>query len=156
MGRYSNAARGKRRRDEVTLVDSDATRPQTDIATVESWMIVPRVANACPPVPRLRFLPLVLSMAGPALWAAGCSGSRADDPGAAAGLEPTADAVEAERESREPTADAPAQAESLTRSLDGALPGSELPAPNQPWTGDLDGMVERRLVRALVTFSRTN
>jgi membrane-bound lytic murein transglycosylase MltF len=25
-----------------------------------------------------------------------------------------------------------------------------------PWTGDLDGMVERRYVRMLVTFSRTN
>jgi len=27
-GRYSNAARGKRRRDQVTLVDSDTTQPQ--------------------------------------------------------------------------------------------------------------------------------
>jgi membrane-bound lytic murein transglycosylase MltF len=26
----------------------------------------------------------------------------------------------------------------------------------QPWTGDLDGMVERRFVRVLVTFNRTN
>lgn len=26
----------------------------------------------------------------------------------------------------------------------------------QPWTGDLDGMVERRVVRILVTFSKTN
>src|SRR5262245_60716466 len=26
----------------------------------------------------------------------------------------------------------------------------------KPWTGDLDGMVERRYIRMLVTFSKTN
>jgi membrane-bound lytic murein transglycosylase MltF len=31
----------------------------------------------------------------------------------------------------------------------------ELPVPARKWTGDLDGMVKRRLIRALVVFSRT-
>ena len=40
--------------------------------------------------------------------------------------------------------------------------GEEPPAekrlklPDKKWTGDFDGMVERRLIRALVTFSKTN
>lgn len=32
----------------------------------------------------------------------------------------------------------------------------ELRLPDQKWTGDFDGMVKRRLIRALVTFSKTN
>lgn len=33
-----------------------------------------------------------------------------------------------------------------------AIPLSEI---NKPWTGDLSGMVERRMIRVLTTFSRT-
>ena len=136
-------------------------------------MFAPRLDNVRPPLGRrLRLLLLMLSVAGSALGAVACSDSGARDPAAGASLEPAPDPGEAQRESREPVAAAPSQTEegeareptlaatalddSLTRSLDGALPGSELPAPNRPWTGDLDGMVERRLIRALVTFSRTN
>ena len=32
---------------------------------------------------------------------------------------------------------------------------SDLPIPNQHWTGDFDGMFERRLIRALVVYSKT-
>ena len=31
----------------------------------------------------------------------------------------------------------------------------ELPLPSEPWTGDLDGMIERRLIRVLVVYSKT-
>ncbi|MCU0539054.1 MAG: transporter substrate-binding domain-containing protein [Desulfobacterales bacterium] len=31
----------------------------------------------------------------------------------------------------------------------------ELPLPGEPWTGDLDGMIERRLIRVLVVYSKT-
>ena len=31
----------------------------------------------------------------------------------------------------------------------------QLPTENKPWTGDFDGMVERRLIRVLVPYSRT-
>ena len=34
--------------------------------------------------------------------------------------------------------------------------GKELKLPDQKWTGDFDGMVKRRVIRALVTFSKTN
>ena len=49
----------------------------------------------------------------------------------------------------------------LSTSLDGQAPtekgrlGLSLTEIMKPWTGDLDGMVERRLVRVLTTFSRT-
>ncbi len=39
-----------------------------------------------------------------------------------------------------------------------ASPGQhrlELPLPSEPWTGDLDGMIERRLIRVLVVYSKT-
>jgi len=32
----------------------------------------------------------------------------------------------------------------------------DVPAIFEPWTGDLDGMIERRVIRALVTYSQTN
>ena len=44
-----------------------------------------------------------------------------------------------------------AQASPLFRDTDVAIQ-----TLMQPWTGDLDGMVERRVVRILVTFSKTN
>jgi hypothetical protein len=33
--------------------------------------------------------------------------------------------------------------------------GLALTEISQPWTGDLDGMVERRMIRVLTTYSRT-
>ncbi len=36
-----------------------------------------------------------------------------------------------------------------------AKPRLELPLPSEPWTGDLDGMIERRMVRVLVVYSKT-
>jgi len=53
--------------------------------------------------------------------------------------------------------------QSLILSVGFAKPSSEEPSvgkalrlPDHKWTGDFDGMVQRRLIRALVTFSKTN
>ena len=48
------------------------------------------------------------------------------------------------------------------RSAAEAAPAADAPsdaaiaAALKPWTGDLDGMVERRFIRVLVTFNKTN
>ena len=50
---------------------------------------------------------------------------------------------------------------SLTGALDAQAPmdkgrlGIRLTEVVKPWTGDLDGMAERRMVRVLTTYSRT-
>ena len=45
----------------------------------------------------------------------------------------------------------------LVSKLAAGTPSSEVVAELiEPWTGDLDDMVERRYIRVLVTFSRTN
>ena len=36
-----------------------------------------------------------------------------------------------------------------------AAPVRQLPVHNRPWTGDFDGMLERRMIRVLVPYSRT-
>jgi membrane-bound lytic murein transglycosylase MltF len=69
---------------------------------------------------------------------AGCSSPKPPDAGNAAPPAPTPAVA--------PAADAatePADADMIARAL-------------KPWTGDFDAMVERRLIRALVPYSRTN
>lgn len=45
--------------------------------------------------------------------------------------------------------------QTVKSSLDEALP-EEIKKVLEPWKGDLDGMVERRMIRVLATFSKTN
>jgi membrane-bound lytic murein transglycosylase MltF len=63
---------------------------------------------------------------------------------------------------RPPAVDPAARQQTAMKAADVPLPqpidepASDNPWMLQPWTGDLDGMVERRFVRILVTFNRTN
>jgi len=50
---------------------------------------------------------------------------------------------------------APARAQSRPSAVP-AAPRGAVAAVTQPWTGDLDGMIERRLIRVLVTYNRTH
>ena len=45
----------------------------------------------------------------------------------------------------------------MAHSVAAAPPGDQLSIKleQQPWTGDLDGMIERRVIRVLVPYSRT-
>jgi membrane-bound lytic murein transglycosylase MltF len=60
-----------------------------------------------------------------------------------------------------PTSGSPAPAAAASASPEPG-PAAEVPSDSAiaamlgPWTGDLDGMVERRYIRMLVTFSKTN
>src|SRR5687767_6138642 len=62
------------------------------------------------------------------------------------------------------TGSAPAPAAGPGAAPAGAEPAPAADAPSdaaiaaalKPWTGDLDGMVERRFIRVLVTFNKTN
>ena len=56
-----------------------------------------------------------------------------------------------------PTSGSPAPAAATSASPESEAPSdSAIAAMIGPWTGDLDGMVERRYIRMLVTFSKTN
>ena len=87
-----------------------------------------------------RWIVAALLMAGP-LAAGGCSAKPATNPVATNTPAGRATATVAE-----PPAEPPAEPAELPD--DGTM--------LQPWVGDLDGMVERRYVRMLVTFNRTN
>ena len=75
---------------------------------------------------------------------------------AACGSQPATDA----KTTPAPAASAPAPAASAPAAAADSAPedaqASDDPTLLTPWTGDLDGMVERRFVRILVTFNRTN
>ena len=50
-------------------------------------------------------------------------------------------------------ADAPSS--SSTAAPGSSRPLRRLPLSSKPWTGDFDGMLERRVIRVLVPYSRT-
>ncbi len=78
-----------------------------------------------------------------AMLTAACGGSPSSPPADQADAAPAPAATEpAAPDSAAVSEDAPSDA-----AIEQAL---------APWTGDLDGMVERRYIRMLVTFSRTN
>jgi membrane-bound lytic murein transglycosylase MltF len=82
--------------------------------------------------------------------------------GLAAGLTLTACGGQAPPASGTTPASGAAPASAPAASPAGALPEEDAPseagiaAALKPWKGDLDGMVERRFIRVLVTFSKTN
>ena len=101
---------------------------------------------------RLRHLVAVALMATIALACGGSSDRQATaTPPPAAGSQPST------------ASPSPVAAEAAAKPADPAQAAGE-PAPDdaaiesmlKPWTGDLDGMVERRYIRMLVTFSKTN
>lgn len=83
-----------------------------------------------------------------------CAGPERDNAAAAGGAGDTR-SVES---GGDPAATAGGAADSaLVSKLAAGTPSSEVVAELiEPWTGDLDDMVERRYIRVLVTFSRTN
>src|SRR5690348_9673007 len=67
----------------------------------------------------------------------------------------------ASREAPAPPATVPAASPTQAASdtpvaVDSALTDAEEQSMLKPWVGDLDGMVERRYVRILCSFNRTN
>src|SRR5262249_40365224 len=86
-----------------------------------------------------------------ALAAAACDRAPAADPAAQKNAAPAATAATAGTAAAQPAADA-AQAP----GEDDAGPGEGGGTLLQPWAGHRAGMVERRYVRVLVTFNRTN
>src|SRR4051794_28180733 len=83
------------------------------------------------------------------LFAAACAPASSPDPKAADSSAPPAQAASAPAAS-EPAAAAP-------QAGDDAPPGDEVMARLQEkWTGDLDGMIERRFIRVATTYNKTN
>jgi membrane-bound lytic murein transglycosylase MltF len=76
--------------------------------------------------------------------AAGCSGSA-----------PKPTAEKAPAAAAAPTAEKAAEGTEMAPSIDSTLPEGILAVMAKPFTGDLDGMVKRRLIRLGVTYNRT-
>jgi membrane-bound lytic murein transglycosylase MltF len=101
------------------------------------------------------------------LSAAGCDRDRDHDRGRAPAPAPDNAAPRAPAATgaaEPPAATAPAAASAASPQASSAAPAAPEPAPSEdavakliaPWKGDLDGMIERRYIRILVTFSKTN
>ena len=91
-----------------------------------------------------------------AIAALGCGGSnekQATPAPSAAGSQPSATTPASPQTEASKSADSGAQAPAPE---DSAPDDHAVATMLKPWTGDLDGMVERRYVRMLVTFSKTN
>jgi len=90
------------------------------------------------------------------LLALACGGSNEKQTSAppAAGSQPATTASTPQADAGKP-ADSAAQAPAPSPE-DRASDDAAVAAMMKPWTGDLDGMTERRYIRMLVTFSKTN